>query len=405
MDPIAHYPEDEYASSAEEQAAELFAGALVRLDEGEAIDEILADLPVSVAEELRAMMRLGEFMLSMQHEQPPVRTAAQQQSRRAAFLDQIVLEKTRRELERPLADKTPAEYLARPTVTRQSSRVTKRRSHLPAPLGWWQQLQEAFTLGNMRLAPIVATLVIVLSSVFGLWRVSIASLPGDLVYPIKVWMQMMNLTLTSPEKREIAASEASATVQADIAESARRAESQSSGDTQAAVRQETVFLVFEGFEGKLLKFGAIRVVPTWQPDVASAATSPMLVDGDLQPGAHVWLTIQILPGQADLVQGVRAVVQESDSAAVPQPTPVVCTPERPAGWTNYTVARGDTLTAIAASTGSSVREIASANCLESDVILGGQMLYIPNTVQVLPSSMQSLMPAATATPLVTLESD
>jgi LysM repeat protein len=393
MNPTSHYLEDEYQSSAEEKAAELFAGALTRLDEGEAVDAILAELPTDVADELRSMLHLGEFMMSMQHLPVPVRNQARVATSRNAFLDQIALERTRKELERPLADKTPAEYIARPT-----SRTSTRRANAPA--GWWRQLQEALTLGNMRLAPIVATFVIVFSSVFGLWRVSVASLPGDLVYPIKAWMQMMNLTLTSPENRGTAANEASATVQADIAESARRAEENAARDTQAAsVRQETVFLVFEGFEGKLLKFGDIRVMPTWQADLASVSTSPMVVEGDLQPGAQVWLTIQIVPGQADVVQGVRALVQESDALAAPQPTPVTCTPQRPAGWRNYTVSRGDTLSALSLSTNATMRAIASANCLESDVILAGQLLYLPNGVQALPAPLLPLMPAATATPL------
>jgi len=394
MNPSSHYLEDEYSSSAEEQAAELFAGALARLDEGEEIDAILRDLSTDVAEELRALLHLGEFMMSMQHLPVPVRSQQRVAERRNAFLDQIALEKTRQELERPLADKTPTEYLARP-----ASRSAVRRT-APAPLGWWRQVQEALTLGNLRLAPIAATLVIVFSSVFGLWRVSVASLPGDLVYPIKAWMQMMNMTLAAPENKGTAASEASATVQADIVESARRAEEQAAKDAQtASVRQETVYLVFEGFEGKLLKFGDIRVMPTWQPDLAAATTSPMVVEGNLQPGSQVWLTMQIVPGQADVVQGVRALVQESNALAAPQPTPVVCTPQRPAGWRNYTVARGDTLSALSVATNTAIRAIASANCLESDVILAGQLLFVPSTVQSLPAPLQPLMPAATATPL------
>lgn len=401
MNPLSHYPEDEYASSAEERAAELFAGALARLDEGEAIDAILGDLPADVAAELRTMLQLGEFMMAMQNQPMPVRAQSNVRARRNEFLNQIVLERTRQELERPLAEKTPVEYLAK-----SSAKAGARRTALPTALGWWQRVQDALTLGNARLAPIVATLVIVLTSVFGLWRVSIASLPGDLVYPIKAWMQMMNLTLASPENRILVASEASATVQADIAESARRAEEKATAEKSlaASVRQETVFLVFDGYEGKLLKFGDIRVAPSWQPDAAAAATAPMVVEGDLQPGAQVWLTMQILPGQADLVQGVKALVQESDTPDAPQPTPIACTPQRPAGWKNYTVTRGDTLSALSVATNTTIRAIAGANCLDSDVILAGQLLFIPNNTQLLPAPLQPLLPAATATPLV-VESD
>jgi LysM repeat protein len=140
----------------------------------------------------------------------------------------------------------------------------------------------------------------------------------------------------------------------------------------------------------------------------------------------VWLTVQILPGQADLVQGVRADVQQptgapiaaapvdqnlsaaAEDAAVdsfapagtPLPagptatatpegvemlvlaaqegaTPVPCSPFLPPGWGAYTVQKGDHLTALARATGTTVREIAGANCLASDVIQIGQLLFVP----------------------------
>lgn len=383
-----HYPEDEYISPAEEQAAELFAGALARLDAGESVESVLEGLPDSVAMELRAMLELGEFMMTMQELPLPVRTTSRVSARRNEFMNQVALEKTRQELELPLAAATPPRYIATPGAA-------PNRSRQSAGASWWRQLQEAFTFGNMRLAPILATLVIALTSVFGLWRVSIASLPGDLVYPIKAWMQMMNLSLASPENLEAAATEASATVQADIAESARRAEHNAANRATAIanVRQETVFLVFEGYDGKLLKFGDIRVVPSYQPTAGLDITAPMTIKGDLQPGAPVWLTIQILPGQADIVQGVLAEVQEAEAPLAPQPTPIVCTPQRPAGWTNYTVARGDTLSALSQNTDVSIRAIAGANCLDSDVILAGQLLYLPNMARVQPAP---LAPAATS---------
>jgi LysM repeat protein len=103
----------------------------------------------------------------------------------------------------------------------------------------------------------------------------------------------------------------------------------------------------------------------------------MVIEGDLQPGDQVWLTVQILPGQADVVQGVRAVVQAAEAETAPPPTAIPCSPRRPAGWGNYTVQRGDTLSALSVRSNASIRQIAGANCLESDVIIRGQLLYLP----------------------------
>ena len=52
----------------------------------------------------------------------------------------------------------------------------------------------------------------------------------------------------------------------------------------------------------------------------------------------------------------------------------------PVGWYAYTVQAGDTLTGIAARTGTAARALASANCLPSERILAGQALYVPTIV-------------------------
>ena len=46
-------------------------------------------------------------------------------------------------------------------------------------------------------------------------------------------------------------------------------------------------------------------------------------------------------------------------------------------WPTYRVKRGDTLFSIALATGSTVRELMEANCLMSDRIFAGQLLYVP----------------------------
>ena len=58
-----------------------------------------------------------------------------------------------------------------------------------------------------------------------------------------------------------------------------------------------------------------------------------------------------------------------------QPTLTVCV--KRFDWPIYRVERGDTLYALALATGSTVPELKVANCLESDRLVVGQLLYVP----------------------------
>lgn len=62
-------------------------------------------------------------------------------------------------------------------------------------------------------------------------------------------------------------------------------------------------------------------------------------------------------------------------------------------WPTYRVQPGDKLFALALATGSSTTELIAANCLDSDQILAGQLLYVPR----LPSSPITVTPTATPT--------
>ena len=74
------------------------------------------------------------------------------------------------------------------------------------------------------------------------------------------------------------------------------------------------------------------------------------------------------------------------------PTPLPpCGP--PPGWVQYVVQPGDTLTSLAARTGTTVNAVAQANCLTRYVVRAGQVVWLP----FLPPP-----PPPTATPLPTL---
>jgi LysM repeat protein len=449
--------EIEFVDEHEARLAELFAAAVDRLDEGESVHAIIADLPAADAEALRSLLEVSQTLLAIQAAPLPQRNPARLRARRTEFLEQIALEQTRARGEalnaEPVAAISAQSHSATATSTaaglqRLGATVPTqdppkaapgRATARPAGRGWLQRLSDGLAFGRMRLTPLLLTLSLALGGALGLARVTQASLPGDLTYPLKAWVQMMNLSMAAPDQRVAVGQQAAQSIQADIVESANRAEERAAGSTSALpeAQRESVTLIFDGYDGRLLKFGDVRVLPTWQPNLAEDASLPMEVVGDLTPGALVRLTVQILPGQGDLVQGVRAVVQESaapPAAAVEPPaaaqivtgpatsseppaegaemlvipaatdsTPVPCTPRLPADWGAYTVVRGDNLTRLARASGTTVREIAGANCLYTDVIVIGQQLFLPLTDQldvILPTATPTLAPTQEPTATV-----
>src|SRR5215211_2410760 len=73
-------------------------------------------------------------------------------------------------------------------------------------------------------------------------------------------------------------------------------------------------------------------------------------------------------------------------------------------WLTYRVQQGDQLFALALATGSSATELMAANCLTSDQIYAGQLLYVPRFLRntIIPTDTQTATPTdtptATATP-------
>lgn len=64
--------------------------------------------------------------------------------------------------------------------------------------------------------------------------------------------------------------------------------------------------------------------------------------------------------------------------AAPSATPLVCTPRT--DWLAYTVVAGDTLSDLAARTGTTVTALIDGNCLENpDTLIIGQVMRVPQT--------------------------
>jgi LysM repeat protein len=56
-------------------------------------------------------------------------------------------------------------------------------------------------------------------------------------------------------------------------------------------------------------------------------------------------------------------------------TATPCSP--PAGWFNYTIAEGDTLSVLAGASGAAIADLMRANCLTSEIIIAGHTILLP----------------------------
>ncbi len=73
-------------------------------------------------------------------------------------------------------------------------------------------------------------------------------------------------------------------------------------------------------------------------------------------------------------------------APTPAPSPTRCVAAHPDNWSSYRVRSGDTLSALAAASGAGVGAIQAANCLDSDLIIEGDVLYLPRALAARPAT-------------------
>ena len=111
---------------------------------------------------------------------------------------------------------------------------------------------------------------------------------------------------------------------------------------------------------------------------------PMLHPSDDWPPGEYETSVAVMSDRARSVARVAWQVRPADGlnepATLPPPagiTPLPSTCRPPSGWYPYRVRAGDTLSGLAAQVGLSVAALQSANCLSSDQILIGQVVYVP----------------------------
>jgi LysM repeat protein len=389
-----------FLSMREAELADFFADSMSRAEAGEAIEAILADAPEAYRAELREFLGAASLVLSQRQTPLPPRDETRRAASRAAFLQMAAEDRTQF-----LAAQTSAVASAAGKKTPTETRALGLLSVFVWLNRTWAQFQRATTFHTYRFALIV-TLTIVLLAGLSMVSVTQAAVPGDLTYSVKDWARSAGLVLTPPEQRAPLLRSINQEIAAEIIAIARRSQQSGRGvvDLNDLVAEVTFTVPFQGFQGNQLLLGEMVVFPTYQPDANLQQRVEMIIDGELVEGALVEVTVQILPGQTQYVQGVRARVltppaspptatpqvdtgASQDTLQTPTAVPVVptrgvrrvppCTVHQPPGWAPYAVQRGDTISMLAAQRGVAFSAVAGFNCLESNLIVTGQTLYLP----------------------------
>lgn len=349
---------------------DLFAEAAARIQAGESLDEVVAAYPSAYERVLRDLLAIVATATAVQQAPTPALSRASQAARKAAFLH--------------AAAALHAEQAALARL--QSSRAAPDNRGA-APPGWWRGLAMRLTPRVLRplTAALAAVCVLILLNSFV--TLAMASVPGDLAYPIKQWIRDQQLQLAPDAARPEVRMRHEEELVSDVQKTQLKVDL-----TRAVIKAEST-LLYHGYRPLYLMIGNLRVLSVYQPDPNVLAFEQMTVIGDLTPGATVLLHYQILPGQQAtlgerVVQGIRLEVLAGQpleptpvpqEPLLPQPPPGVqpCTPTPKPGWIPYAVRPGDTLVGFAALTGASVAELRTVNCLSTDLILSNDLLLAP----------------------------
>ncbi|MCB0132668.1 MAG: LysM peptidoglycan-binding domain-containing protein, partial [Caldilineaceae bacterium] len=413
--------DNEFPNLSEE---ELFEVAVERVDAGEPIDDILAVAPAELQDALLDMLSVVELMHTVQAAPLPPRDQSTRTRNKELF------EQEAAKLALIYSGSNGAD------ASMAGGVVTARAGHAPATSAaagglavqlqrWWAEIQNAFTIQQLRLAPLLLILLLALGTTFSFVGVANAALPGDITYSLKEWVRHQQLELAASDQKEEILRRQSEEIAQEIMVVG------GGEDKNAAVIEERAILPVVSYdEGQdRYKIGELWVVPRYQSDANVEVYTPMNVTGDIQVGAIVELVYRILPGMSGgdgtpVVQGVSMQVvtppptptpnlasraEDREGAAQPpasanpsvaSPSLVTSTCRRaaPSGWGAVPINRGDTLSEIAAQSGTSVQQLMNANCLTSDKIIAGEALLVPATLGRPPagnSGIQPMVPALT----------
>lgn len=133
-----------------------------------------------------------------------------------------------------------------------------------------------------------------------------------------------------------------------------------------------------------LPSASATAAPTFSP------TSPHTAAATTPPA-----TPTLAPTSVPTATRPPATTAAPTATPLPTSTPTVCAP--PAGWARYVVQRGDTLFRIGLAHGQTVDAMRLANCLASNSIDAGQIIFVPPRAATA-SPTETAQPTATKTP-------
>lgn len=370
-------------------AEDIFATAASRLEAGESIPDILASCPPALHDELLQMLAIVEVTGTMRSAPVPRPSATKRAAANRAFLATAAqMQADQLAQMAPVQVPTTQASLAQQTTSRPVSRPAARRA-ARRRMNPWERftagLQDIFGSGALRLAPMIAVLVLVLFSTSTLVSLAQSAIPGDPIYTLKQTIRKWELELAPASQQPMLRQEQEREMAEDVAKAADRADA-----NNAIVQAEDTQIYYgrNSRNSRLLKVGGLKVMDQYQPDANVEIFKPMTVDGELEllPGSQVNLTYQIMPGQSDTVQGIALTVVAPPKAeeVIEVDVPVTelqetgtCTVSQPAGWVSYSVQQGDNLTRLADRGGTTISQLAEVNCLESEIIVIGAELFVP----------------------------
>ncbi len=358
---------------------DIFAKAIERVEAGETVEAVLATAPEPLRAELREVLLLINATHHLQRAPVPQPTAPRRAERKRAFLEAA-------------AQMKAASTLSPTPVAAPAPKLPAPRSKAPwwiALENFWHDLQASFTSPNLRLAPLLALIAVVYLSAFGFVRAASASDIGEPAYAVKQWMRNQKFNLSSEAQRPYVYIENMNGLLADINATSANLQNNEQATPQIPP-QTTERLVFDGTAGDYLVSGKLSILLHYQPDISTNVYTDTHIPVMPGVGQFIDVTFQVVPNKdgASVLQAIAVIVPDEqpemgppptvEAAPPPAPTSTPCQPYLPDGWVPYGVRAGDTLSAIAEHTGTTVAQLQQANCLlDANVIPAGKSINAP----------------------------
>jgi LysM repeat protein len=375
-----------------------FAEAADRLQGGETAERIIADYPLEVRAELQALLAVVELAEQVAAIAPPQPLPLNRFAARISFAQRAAELRAEFEASQSALGAANTAVSSQPAI---AARTTGRQDRLRA---WWRQFAGLWAAPApapmMRFAPLALLLAMVYVLTSTVVVAAKESLPGNPVYPVKVWMLEQGVATAPVQQKAEARWLVDRALAGDVA---RLAEQLQATPDAAPVSVESI-QQFRGFDEDQLLIGDLRVIPWHQPAGAGPDDwFPITIEGALEPGATVLLRYQVVPGAANVVQGIELTVLQSLAMPTPSPTSapatgVHCQRIQAPNWVAYIVKPGESLSDIATRSQTSVTELRRVNCLTDGSVRAGTTIFVPMTIL---GRVPSAPPPALATAIPT----